>query len=85
MLTLAEEEVSVSSNNGGRGGGGRFAVRVCKITNKALMDDTGGLLGPSLNMKSSTRAVLKRMKRKKKENGGGGEGIGGVDDDIDSI
>ena len=32
--------VSVSSNDGGReGGGGRFAVRVCKIAKKALMDD----------------------------------------------
>ena len=49
------------------------------------MDNTGGLLGSSLKMKSPTRAVSKRMTRKKKENGGGGEGIGGVDDDIDSI
>ena len=49
------------------------------------MDNTGGVLGLSLKMKSSTRAVSKRMTREKKENGGGGEGIGGVDDDIDSI
>ena len=81
--------VSVSSNDGGGGGGGggggRFAFQMCKITNKALMDDTGGVVGSSFNMKSLTRAVLKRMAREKKENGGGGEGVGGVDDDIDSI
>ena len=49
------------------------------------MDDTGGVLGYSLKMKSLNRAVLKRMTREKKENGGGGEGIGGVDNDINSI
>ena len=49
------------------------------------MDDTGGVVGSSLKMKSLTRAVSKRMTREKKENGGGGEGVGGVDDDIDSI
>ena len=42
--------VSVSSNNSGEGGGGsRFAVRFCKITKKALMDDTGGVVGLPLN------------------------------------
>ena len=59
--------ISVSSNkSGGGGGGGRFAVQVCKISKKALMDDTGGVLGSSLKMKSLTRAVLKRMTREKK-------------------
>ena len=82
--------VSVSSNDGGRGGGGgggggggRFPVRVYKILKKALIDDTGGVVGFSLKMNSLTRAVLKRMTREKKGNGGGG--VGGVDDDINSI
>ena len=58
--------VSVSSNDGGGGGGGRFPVRVCKIAKKALMDDTGGVVGSSLKMKSLTMAVSKRMTREKK-------------------
>ena len=52
--------VSVSSNDGGGGGGGggRFAIRVCKIAKNALVDDTGGVVGSSLSMKSLTRAVF---------------------------
>ena len=46
--------------------GGRLADRVCKISKKALMDDTGGVLGLFLKMKSLTRAVSKRMTREKK-------------------
>ena len=49
------------------------------------MDDTGGVVGSFLNMKSLTKAVSKRMTREKKENGRGGEGVKEVDDDIDSI
>ena len=49
------------------------------------MDDTGGVVGLSLKMKSLTRDVSKRMTTQKKENGGGGEGVGGVDDNIDSF
>ena len=77
--------VSISSNGGGGGGGGgvRFPVRVYKISKKVLMDDTGGVVGSSLKMKSLTRAVSKRMTRERKENGGGGVGV--VDDDINSI
>ena len=58
--------VSVSLNDGGGGGGVRFAVQVCKIAKKALMDDTGGVVVSSFNMKSLTRAVSKRMTREKK-------------------
>ena len=59
--------VSISSNDGGEGGGGgRFPVRVYKIAKKALMDDTGGVVGSSLKMKSLTRVVSKRMTREKK-------------------
>ena len=57
--------VSVSPNDGG-GGGGRLPVRVYKIAKKALMDDTGGIVGSSLKMKSLTRVVSKRMTREKK-------------------
>ena len=53
--------VSVSSNDGGGGRGGRFPVGVYKIAKKALMDDLGGVVGLSLKMKSLTRAVSKRM------------------------
>ena len=56
--------VSVSSNeSGGGGGGGRFPVRVYKILKKALIDDTGGVVGSFLKMKSLTRAVSKRTTR----------------------
>ena len=64
--------VSVSSNDygggggGEGGGGGRFPVQVYKISKKALMDDTGVVVGSSLKMKSLTRAVSKRMTREKK-------------------
>ena len=69
--------VSVSSNDDGGGGGGgegggegggggRFPVQVYKISKKALMDDTGVVVGSSLKIKSLTRAVSKIMTRKKK-------------------
>ena len=71
MRLLTALYVSVSSKDVvGGGGGGRFAVRVCKIAKKALMEDTGGVVGSSLKMKSSTRAVSKSMTREKKEYGG---------------
>ena len=43
------------------------------------------MVGSSLKMTDLTRAVSKKMTREIKENGGGGDGVGGVDDDIDSI
>ena len=49
------------------------------------MDNTGGVVGFFLKIKSLTRAVSKRMTRTKKENGAGGECVKEVDDDIDSI
>ena len=65
--------VSVSSNDYGGGGGGeggeggRFPVQVYKISKKALMDNTGVVVGSSLKMNSLTSAVLKRMTREKEK------------------
>ena len=76
MIVPTAEFVSVSSNDDGGGGGGgegggegggggRFPVQAYKISKKALMDDTGVVVGSSLKMKSLTRAVSKKMTSEK--------------------